>query len=77
MKNGIQTFGFNLYEITNMYENTKEKLENIRNWSIRCRREITFALIIFLVATLSFGLGYLSNREFNHAPIIIQKAAEN
>ena len=38
------------------------------------KREVIFALIIFLVASLSFGLGYLANREFNRAPIIIEKA---
>jgi hypothetical protein len=27
------------------------------------------------VAALSFGLGYLANREFNHAPIIIEENA--
>jgi len=40
------------------------------------RKEIIFALIVFLVASLSFGLGYLANREFNHAPIIIEKCSE-
>ncbi len=40
------------------------------------KREIIFILIIFLVASLSFGLGYLANREFNHAPIIIEKNSE-
>ncbi len=37
------------------------------------KKEIIFALIIFLVAALSFGLGYLANREYNHAPIIIEQ----
>lgn len=32
-----------------------------------------FALFFFLVATLSFGLGYLANGELNRAPIIIEK----
>ena len=47
-----------------------------RDWSIFYKKELIFALIIFLVASLSFGLGYLANREFNHAPIIIEKAAK-
>lgn len=42
------------------------------NWLSEHKKEIIFALIIFLVAALSFGLGYLANREFNHAPIIIE-----
>ncbi|MEK7193523.1 MAG: hypothetical protein AAB652_01920 [Patescibacteria group bacterium] len=45
----------------------------IRDYVVMHKREIVFTLIIFLVATLSFGLGYLANREFNHAPIIIEK----
>jgi len=36
------------------------------------RKAIALAIIIFLVASLSFGLGYLANREFSHSPIIIQ-----
>lgn len=40
------------------------------------RKEILFTLIIFLVASFSFGLGYLANREFNHAPIIIEKCSD-
>ena len=40
------------------------------------RKELIFTLIIFLVATISFGLGYLANREFNHAPIVIEKVSE-
>ena len=31
-------------------------------------------LIIFLISSLSFGLGYLVNREFTHPPIIIEKS---
>jgi len=36
------------------------------------KRELVFALIIFLVATLSFALGYLANRELNRTPIVIE-----
>lgn len=43
---------------------------------LRYKKEIIFALTIFLVATLSFGLGYLANREFNHAPIVIEKTSD-
>lgn len=45
----------------------------MREWIRIHKKEIVFALIIFLVASLSFGLGYLANREFNRAPIIIEK----
>lgn len=37
------------------------------------QKEIIFVLILFLVSTISFALGYLSAKEFNKAPIIIQK----
>jgi len=40
------------------------------------RKEWILGAIIFLVASLSFGLGYLANREFSHAPIIIEKCAD-
>ena len=50
-----------------------EKLRQFVEWTRVYRKEIVFAVIIFFVAALSFGLGYLANRELNHAPIIIQK----
>ena len=37
------------------------------------KREFILGAVVFAVASLSFGLGYLANREFNHAPIIIEK----
>ena len=46
----------------------------MRDWFLNHKKEIIFALIIFLVASLSFGLGYLANREFSRAPIIIEKS---
>lgn len=45
----------------------------IKEWVGWRKKEIVFASIIFFVAVLSFGLGYLANREFNHASIVIQK----
>ena len=53
--------------------NIEEKVQRLREWATLHKREIILALIIFLVATLSFGLGYLANRELNHAPIVIEK----
>ncbi len=46
----------------------------MKEWFYNHKKEFIFALIIFLVASLSFGLGYLANREFNRAPIVIEKA---
>lgn len=37
------------------------------------KKEIIFILILFLVSTISFALGYLLAEELNKAPIIIQK----
>lgn len=42
-------------------------------WYAYHKKELVFGAIIFVVATLSFGLGYLSNRELNHAPIVIER----
>ncbi|MEK7634369.1 MAG: hypothetical protein AAB396_00570 [Patescibacteria group bacterium] len=40
------------------------------------KKEVSMGLLIFLVATLSFGLGYLFNRDNNRAPIIIEKCSD-
>ncbi len=53
-----------------------ELLNKGRNWIIFYEKEVIFGTIIFFVASLSFGLGYLANREFNHAPIIIEKCSQ-
>jgi len=47
-------------------------MAGFKEWAIFHKKEIIFAAIIFFVAALSFGLGYLANREFTHAPIIIE-----
>jgi len=49
-------------------------LGQIKEWLIEHKRNIILLLLIFLISSLSFGLGYLVNREFNHAPIIIEKS---
>ncbi|MBI4993914.1 hypothetical protein HZC33_03115 [Candidatus Wolfebacteria bacterium] len=46
-----------------------------KEFFIENKQAIIIGLLIFLVATLSFGLGYLSNREFNRAPIVIEKCS--
>ena len=45
----------------------------MKDWLDFHKKEVIFAIIIFVVAAVSFGLGYLANREYNHAPIIIEK----
>ena len=48
----------------------------IKEWVGEHKKDIIIFLLIFLICSLSFGLGYLVNREFNHAPIVIEKCAE-
>jgi hypothetical protein len=45
----------------------------MKDWFSNHKKDIIIFFLIFLIASLSFGLGYLVNREFNHAPIIIEK----
>jgi len=54
----------------------KEIKNRFYDWLVFYKKEVIFGTIIFLVASLSFGLGYLANREFNHAPIIIEKNSQ-
>ncbi len=49
---------------------------NIKDWVINHKRDIILFLLIFLISSLSFGLGYLVNREFTRAPIIIEKCSD-
>ncbi len=44
-------------------------------WLSMHRKAVIFAVIIFLVSSLSFAAGYLANREINHAPIVIEKCS--
>jgi len=45
----------------------------MRDWIIFRKKEILFFLIIFLVVSLSFGLGYLLGKDAERAPILIEK----
>lgn len=49
---------------------------NLMEWIKRNKRNILLTLLIILALALSFGLGYLANRESNHAPIIIEKYSQ-
>ena len=75
MKSGKPTLIFN-YQFRNYQFSMTEWIKQCKEWVIKYRKEIVFCLIIFFVAALSFGLGYLANRELNHAPIIIEKNSE-
>ncbi len=50
-------------------------MEIIKTWLSEHRKDIIIFFLIFLMLSISFGLGYLVNREFNHAPIIIEKCS--
>jgi hypothetical protein len=46
-----------------------------RVWKYEHKKELIFALVVFLVASFSFGLGYMANREYSYAPILIEKCS--
>jgi hypothetical protein len=50
-------------------------VEKIKQYISAHKRQAIVGAIIFFVASLSFGLGYTADRQFNHAPIIIEKCA--
>lgn len=49
----------------------------MKQWFVDNKRNILLVILLFLIITISFGLGYLANREFNRAPIIIQANSNN
>lgn len=48
-------------------------INQLKEWISNHKRDIILFLLVFLMCSISFGLGYLVNREFNHAPIIIEQ----
>ena len=40
------------------------------------KKEFILAAVIFLVASLSFALGYLICRSFNHSSIVIEQCSD-
>ena len=54
----------------------QEKILEFKEWFKENQKNIFLTILIVIVATLSFGLGYLANREFTRAPIIIEKCAD-
>lgn len=53
-----------------------EKILVIKYWIEDNKNKIRLWLLCILIATLGFGLGYLTNREFSYAPIIIEKCTD-
>jgi hypothetical protein len=50
-------------------------VEKIKIYISAHKKEVAFGVILFFVASLGFALGYTASRQFNHAPIIIEKCA--
>ena len=55
----------------------KEKINEVRLVAGDNQKEIKKWLLILVLCTMSFALGYLTNREFSHTPIIIEKCSGN
>ena len=53
-----------------MIENIRERIAIWFDWY---KKEIVFGTIIFLAVTISFACGFLLNRSFSHAPIVIEQ----
>ena len=52
-------------------------LLRFQEWYSAHKRDVVVGVLIFLIGTLGFGLGYLYAKESNRAPIIIEQAARN
>ncbi|OGZ00735.1 MAG: hypothetical protein A2946_03315 [Candidatus Liptonbacteria bacterium RIFCSPLOWO2_01_FULL_53_13] len=59
-----------------MSMNFSEYRARAGEWVSARKKELVLGGIIFIVSSLSFGLGYLANREFNRAPIVIEKCSQ-
>ncbi|MEK7635758.1 MAG: hypothetical protein AAB405_01550 [Patescibacteria group bacterium] len=51
-------------------------MEQIFEYLKENQKNIALGLFLILIISLSFGLGYLVNREFTHAPIVIEKCSD-
>lgn len=51
-------------------------MEQIFEYLKENQKNIILGFFLILIISLSFGLGYLVNREFTHAPIVIEKCSE-
>jgi len=50
-----------------------QRLQVFKEWYLAHQRDIVVGILIFLIGTLGFGLGYLYAKETNRTPIIIEK----
>lgn len=54
----------------------KINFDDIKNLIKEYKKDVNYWILIIIIATLFFGLGYLTNREFSHAQIIIEKCSD-
>lgn len=40
------------------------------------RQQIVLTIIVFFIALISFGLGYIAARDFSITPIVIEKCSQ-
>lgn len=52
-------------------------LPTFKKLIITYKKELLVVILLFLVSTTSFGVGYLTAKEFNRTPIIIEKNSGN
>jgi len=51
-------------------------MEQLKFWLESHKRDVILFILIFLVSTISFGLGYLFANQTNRTPIIIEKVSK-
>ena len=47
----------------------------VKSWFLQHEKDILLGFFIALIATITFGLGYLTAQENTKAPIVIEKQA--
>ena len=52
-------------------------MDTIRNYLRFYKKELVFAGILILTASLSFCLGYMADRQFHHASIFIEQGGSS
>lgn len=57
------------------YDKIWSVIETVKWKYVYYEKEVLFTVIIFFTAILSFGLGYLANREFSRTPIVIEQCS--
>jgi len=53
----------------------KKQLQRAGEWNRKNKRDILLVLLAFLIILLSFGLGYITARDFAVRPIVIEECS--